>query len=161
MLGDPTRRMPVIVAAQPLRPSALWSDRLGQAMRQSVGAASLYALTGTEAVDAFRAAIEEYHRVAPGAVRTFLSEVDPAWPKDASRHRFLTVARMSDPRDGAWLGIARTVQRLSAETPLPEALPGQACVEVFPEVGCEVECFVPGIVVQQTHPWGLRVSAVL
>ncbi|MEW1547973.1 hypothetical protein [Streptomyces tsukubensis] len=122
VLCDPTRRMPVIVAAQPRRPSALWSDRLGKAMRQSAGSATLYELTDTEADDTFRAAIGEYHRVAPGAVRTFLSEVDPAWPKDASRHRFLTVARMSDPRDKVWLGIARTVQRLSTETPLPEAL---------------------------------------
>ncbi|MFE5730364.1 hypothetical protein ACFQ7A_05545 [Streptomyces sp. NPDC056528] len=122
VLCDPTRRMPVIVAAQPLRPNSLWSNRLGQAMRQCAGAASLYVLTDTEAVDAFRAAIGEYHRVAPGAVRTFLSEVDPAWPKDASRHRFLSVARMSDPQDGAWFGVARNVQRLSTETPLPEAL---------------------------------------
>ncbi|OLO32508.1 hypothetical protein PZ61_0219680 [Streptomyces sp. MNU77] len=122
VLCDPTRRMPVIVAARPLRPNTLWSKRLGQAMRQCAGAASLYVLADTEAVDAFRAAIGEYHRVAPGAVRTFLTEVDPAWSKDASRHRFLTMARMSDPQDRAWFGLARTVQRLSTEAPLPEAL---------------------------------------
>ncbi|WP_328311462.1 hypothetical protein OG432_15125 [Streptomyces sp. NBC_00442] len=122
VLCDPSRRMPVIVAAQPLRPNALWSTRLRQAMLQCAGAASLYALADTEAVDAFREAIGEYHRVAPGAVRTFLTEVDPAWPKDASRHRFLTVARMSDTQDRAWFGLARTVQRLSTEAPVPEAL---------------------------------------
>ncbi|WP_030221279.1 coiled-coil domain-containing protein [Streptomyces bikiniensis] len=122
VLCDPTRRMPVIVAAQPLRPNTLWSKRLDQAMQQCAGAASLYLLADIEAVDAFRAAIGEYHRVAPGAIRTFLTEVDPAWPKDASRHRFLTVARMSDPQDRAYFGLARTVQRLSTEAPLPEAL---------------------------------------
>lgn len=39
--------------------------------------------------------------------------------------------------------------------------PGQASVEVLPKVAREVECLVPGIVVQQTHPCGLRMSAVL
>ncbi|MDX2679396.1 hypothetical protein [Streptomyces soliscabiei] len=122
VLCDPTRRLPVIVAAQPLRPNQLWSERMGRAMPLCAGAASLYVLADTEAVDAFRTAIGEYYRVAPGSVRTFLTEVDPAWAKDASRHRFLAMARMSDPQDKAWFGLARTVQRLSTEAPLPEAL---------------------------------------
>ncbi|MFF6862372.1 hypothetical protein [Streptomyces ardesiacus] len=122
VLCDPARHMPVIVAARPLRPDPLWSERMAKAMRDCAGAAALYLLVDTEAVDAFRAAIGEYHRVAPGAVRTFLTEVDPAWPKDAPRHRFLTVAHMSDSQDHAWRGLARTVQRLSTEAPLPDAL---------------------------------------
>lgn len=122
VLCDPTRRMPVLVAAKPLRADPLWSDRMRRAMPQCAGAAGMYLLTDTEAVDAFRATIGENHRVAPGAVRTFLTEVDPAWPKDASRHRFMTMARMSDPQDHAWRGLARTVQRLSTEAPLPDAL---------------------------------------
>ncbi|MFJ4376748.1 hypothetical protein ACIP28_00730 [Streptomyces albidoflavus] len=122
VLCDPARHMPVIVAARPIRPDPLWSERMAKALRDCAGAAALYLLVDTEAVDAFRAAIGEYHRVAPGAVRTFLTEVDPAWPKDASRHRFLTVARMSDSQDHAWRGLARTVQRLSTEAPLPDAL---------------------------------------
>ncbi|MDN3053640.1 hypothetical protein PH213_03590 [Streptomyces sp. SRF1] len=122
VLCDPARHMPVIVAARPIRPDPLWSERMAKAMRDCAGAAALYLLVDTEAVDAFRAAIGEYHRVAPGAVRTFLTEVDPAWPKDASRHRFLTVARMSDSQDHAWRGLARTVQRISTEAPLPDAL---------------------------------------
>ncbi|MDH6608304.1 hypothetical protein M2164_003939 [Streptomyces sp. SAI-208] len=122
VLCDPTRRMPVIVAARPLRANSLWSQRLGKAMPRCAGAASLYLLEDTEAVDAFRDAIGEYHRVAPGAVRTFLTDVDPAWPKDASRHRFLTMARMSDPQDRAWFGLVRTAERLSTEASLPEAL---------------------------------------
>jgi hypothetical protein len=122
VLCDPARRMPVIVAARPLRPDPVWSQRMAKAMPQCAGAASLYLLADTEVVDAFREAIGENHRVAPGAVRTFLTDVDPAWPKDASRHRFLTMARMSDSQDRAWYGLARTVQRLSTEAPLPEAL---------------------------------------
>lgn len=122
ILCDPDRRMPVIVAAEPLRPHPVWSDRIKQSMWQCAGSASLFILANVGTVDALRAAIGEYHRVAPGAVRTFLPEVDPAWPKDAARHRFLTMARMSDPQDGAWKSLARTVQRYSTEIPLPEAL---------------------------------------
>ncbi|MGW2026681.1 hypothetical protein [Streptomyces decoyicus] len=122
VLCDPARRLPVLVAAKPLRADRLWPDRMKRAMPQCAGAAGMYLLSDTEAVDAFREAIGENHRVAPGAVRTFLTEVDPAWPKDASRHRFITMARMSDPHDQAWRGLARTVQRLSTEAPLPDAL---------------------------------------
>ncbi|MFG2692967.1 hypothetical protein [Kitasatospora sp. NPDC048407] len=122
VLCDPARCLPAIVAARPLRSDPLWSQRMSQAMPQCAGAASLYLLEDTNAVDAFRAAIGEHHRVAPGSIRTFLTEVDPAWPKDASRHRFLTIARMSDPQDRAWFGLARSVQRLSTEAPLPDAL---------------------------------------
>ncbi|WP_328623751.1 hypothetical protein OHA88_43695 [Streptomyces sp. NBC_00353] len=124
VLCDPIRRRPVIVAAKPLYPDQLWTERMGIAMPLCAGAASLYLLADTEAVEAFRAVIGEYHRVAPGSVRTFLTEVDPAWPKDASRHRFLTMARMSDPQDSAWRGLPRAVHRLSTEVPLPEALRG-------------------------------------
>ncbi|MFE9412626.1 hypothetical protein ACFYN0_28115 [Streptomyces sp. NPDC006704] len=122
VLCDPARRKPVIVAARPVRRDLVWSERMRKAMPHCAGAASLYLLEDTFAVDRFRDAIGEYHRVAPGAVRTYLTEVDPAWSKDASRHRFLTVARMSDPHDRAWLGLTRTVQRLSTEAPLPEVL---------------------------------------
>lgn len=131
VLCDPARRMPVIIAARPVRSDPVWSDRMRKAMPQCAGAASLYLLEDTDAVDAFRESIGEYHRVAPGAVRTFLTEVDPAWPQDGPRHRFLTMARMSDPRDGAWFGLARTVQRISTETTLPEALRSLS----FPDAG--------------------------
>lgn len=122
VLCDPDRRMPTIVAARPLLPDALWSDRLKRAMAQCAGAASLYLLDDIETVNAFRAMIGEDHRVGPGAVRTFLTEVDPAWAKDASRHRFLSMARMTDPYDQAWRSLAHTVQRLSTEAPLPDVL---------------------------------------
>ncbi|WP_329024361.1 hypothetical protein [Streptomyces sp. NBC_00690] len=131
VLCDPARRMPMIVAARPVRSDSVWSDRMRRAMTQCAGAASLYLLEDTVAVDAFRDSIGEYHRVAPGSVRTFLPQVDPAWPQDGPRHRFLTMARMSDPKDGAWFGLARTVQRISTEAALPEALRSLS----FPDAG--------------------------
>ncbi|MEU8058777.1 hypothetical protein [Microbispora bryophytorum] len=131
VLCDPTRRMPVIVAARPVRTDLVWSERMRRTTPHCAGAASLYLLEDTDAVDAFREMIGEHHRVAPGAVRTFLTGVDPAWPKDGPRHRFLTMARMSDPTDGAWFGLARTVQRISTEAVLPEALRSLS----FPDAG--------------------------
>ncbi|MEV4741672.1 hypothetical protein [Streptomyces sp. NPDC049555] len=125
------RRLPVVVAARPVRPDAVWSDRMRQVLPQCAGAAALYLLEDLDAVDAFRKAIGDDHRVAPGAVRTFLTDVDPAWPQDAPRHRFLTMARLSDHSDRAWYGIASTVQRLSTEAPLPAALRGLS----FPDLG--------------------------
>ncbi len=122
ILCDPARRLPTIVAARPLAPNALWSERMMQAMPHCAGAASLYLLDDVDAVDSLRQVIGEHHRVAPGAVRTFLPEVDPAWAKDGSRHRYLPMARMSDPNDSAWRTLARTAQRLATEMPLPEAL---------------------------------------
>ncbi|MEU9579496.1 hypothetical protein [Streptomyces chilikensis] len=124
VLCDPGRRLPVVVAAQPERPPAdgLWSERLDRIVRQAAGSASLYLLADLEAVDAFREVMGECHGVSPGAVRTYLRDVDPAWGKDASRHRFVTAARMCDARDRTWFGTVRAVQRLSTEAPLPRPL---------------------------------------
>ncbi|MEY9893540.1 regulator of replication initiation timing [Catenulispora sp. MAP12-49] len=122
VLCDPGRRMPVVLVARPLQPSLEWNRRLQTIERECAGSASLYMLPDIKAVDSFRAAIGEHHRVAPGAVRTYLTEVDPAWRGDAPRHRFLPVARLSDPADQAWRGVYRTVQRLSTGAVMPEAL---------------------------------------
>ncbi|MFJ6384710.1 hypothetical protein ACIQI7_32470 [Kitasatospora sp. NPDC092039] len=122
VLCDPARTLPVVVAARPLQPDPTWSTRMQKAMPHCAGAASLYLLKDADAVDAFRQEIGEHHRVAPGAVRTYLPDVDPAWGPDAARHRFLSFARMSDPTDTSWFGIARRVQQLANEAPVPEPL---------------------------------------
>ncbi|MFB7911959.1 hypothetical protein ACFC1T_36550 [Kitasatospora sp. NPDC056076] len=122
VLCDQQRTLPVIVAARPLRPDALWSTRMRKTMPQCAGAASLYLLRDAAAVDAFREQIGEHHRVAPGAVRTFLPDVDPAWAPDASRHRFLSSARMCNPADSSWFGIARRAHQMASRAPLPPAL---------------------------------------
>ncbi|MEV6680669.1 hypothetical protein AB0N09_27965 [Streptomyces erythrochromogenes] len=122
VLCDPDRRLPAVVAARPVRPDSLWSRRVEKALTESAGSASLFLLDGALAVDALRSAIGEAHRIAPGAVRTFLPEVDPAWPVDGARHRYITAARLHDPGDDAWKGIPRTVHRIAAEQPMPEQL---------------------------------------
>ncbi|MFD7334864.1 hypothetical protein ACFV98_02525 [Streptomyces violascens] len=122
VLCDPARQLPAVVAARPLRPDPLWSERAAQTMQHIAGDASSYLLWDVPAVEAFRAAVGESHRVAPGAVRTFLPEVDPAWAPDTARHRYLANGRWADPADPAWRGVARRVHALCLERQLPEAM---------------------------------------
>ncbi|NJQ07164.1 hypothetical protein [Streptomyces lonarensis] len=122
ILCDPGRRLPAIVAAAPLQPEPLWWERLAAVVDRCAGAASVHLLRDTAAVDAFRAAVGEHHRVAPGAVRTFRTDADPGWPADGARHRYLTVTRLTGAGDRAWLTIAPTVQRIASRAPVPEPL---------------------------------------
>ncbi|MFE0058741.1 hypothetical protein [Streptomyces sp. NPDC059003] len=133
VLCDPERTMPTVVAARPMQPDPLWSDRVAGTMRQLAGDASSYLLWDLAAVDAFREAIGHDHRVGPGVVRTFLPRVDPGWAPDASRHRLLGPTRWSDPSDQAWHGIARRVHALALERPLPRQLSAVA----FPDRAAE------------------------
>ncbi|UQX04604.1 hypothetical protein [Streptomyces sp. RerS4] len=122
VLCDPDRLHPVVVAARTTEPDPLWSQRMRTVMPQCAGSAGLYLLADPKAVDAFRHEIGEHHRVAPGAVRTFLPGTDPAWAPDAARHRFVSPARMRDSSDNAWTTIARAAQRHATQAPIPEIL---------------------------------------
>ncbi|WP_030888374.1 hypothetical protein [Streptomyces sp. NRRL S-1868] len=122
VLCDPDRRLPVVVAARPVRSDPLWSQRVSSAMQQIAGDASSYLLWDLDTVDAFRAAVGEDHRVAPGVVRTYLPGVDPAWAPDAGRHRWLARPRWTDPADQAWRGVVRRVHTLALEQLLPQPL---------------------------------------
>lgn len=122
VLCDPERQMPVVVAARPAQADPLWSKRVAGTMRHVAGDASTYLLWDLPAVDAFREAIGHDHRVGPGAVRTFLPLVDPAWAADASRHRVMGPVRWLDPADQTWRNVARRVHTLALERPLPRGL---------------------------------------
>ncbi|MET8968585.1 hypothetical protein [Streptomyces hydrogenans] len=130
ILCDPDRRLPVVVAARPLQPDPVWSQRLKTMMTKCAGDASLYLLEDAPAVDAFRRTIGAHHGVRPGSVRTFLREVDPAWPADGPRHRLLSGARISTQTDSVYTLVAREVQRHARGAELPEALR----TLVFPDV---------------------------
>lgn len=84
--------------------------------------ASLYLLADPAATDLFRKRVYDHHRVAPGAIRTYLPEVDPAWPADGLRHRVLSYARLSDRADTAWRHIPDAVRRSALQTPIPAPL---------------------------------------
>ncbi|REF00614.1 hypothetical protein DFJ69_6169 [Thermomonospora umbrina] len=122
VLMSPDRRMPVLVAAKPLAHHGTWERRWRDITRGAAGMASLYLLTDLAAVDAFRGLVYEYHRVAPGAVRTFLPEVDPAWRADGHRHRVLSFGRLSDRADHAWSNVVGSVQQMSRSAAVPPSL---------------------------------------
>ncbi|MFE3139703.1 hypothetical protein [Streptomyces scopuliridis] len=122
VLCDPQRQMPAVVAARPTQLDPMWSERVAGTMRQVAGDASMYLLWDLVAVDAFREAIGHDHRVGPGAVRTFLPLVDPAWTQDATRHRIMGPSRWTDPADQTWRGVSRRVHALALERPLPRQL---------------------------------------
>ncbi|MEY9839447.1 hypothetical protein [Streptacidiphilus sp. EB103A] len=121
-LTDPARTLPLLLAAPPLDADPLWQSRVEEVFAASCGAASMFQLADTEAVDAFRRVVFAAHRVAPGALRTFLPVVDPAWPPDASRHRVLSGARLCDPQDRAYKAVPAQVHELACAVPWPAAL---------------------------------------
>lgn len=122
VLCDPRRSMPTVVAARPLQADPLWSERVAGTMRSLAGDASTYLLWDLAAVDVFRSAVGHDHCVGPGAVRTFMPLVDPAWAADAARHRIMGPARWLAPADQTWRGVARRVHALALERPLPRQL---------------------------------------
>ncbi|MFJ9520621.1 hypothetical protein ACIRPK_20510 [Kitasatospora sp. NPDC101801] len=122
VLTHQDRRRPVIVAARPHLESADWTWRTGKIWEGAAGFASLYLLTDAAAITAFRREIGPDHWVAPGAVRTYLPGVDPAWASDGYRHRYLSHQRLSDRRDGAWQHIAGGAQEHTLDSPVPERL---------------------------------------
>ncbi|MFF8382695.1 hypothetical protein ACF053_03460 [Streptomyces kanasensis] len=122
VLCDPDRRLPAVVAARPVQPDEVWTRRMRQLLPKCAGDASLHLLTDADAVVAFREAVGEHYRVAPGAVRTYLQDVDPAWAADAPRHRLLSGARLCDPKDTAYRLIARGVHQQALGTQLPARL---------------------------------------
>ncbi|MFI0020031.1 hypothetical protein [Streptomyces griseus] len=130
VLCDPDRRLPAVVAARPLQPDSVWSRRLGQLMPKCAGDASLYLLADADAAHAFREAVGAHHYVAPGALRTYLPQVDPAWSADAPRHRVLSGARICDPKDQAFRLITRSVHQHALDAQVPARLREL----VFPDV---------------------------
>jgi len=123
-LCDPDRRLPVVVAAaHPDIEFGEWQLVIERAMYYLPGLAGIYLLDPL-ATDTFGAEIGRSHAVWGGAVRTYLTDVDPAVPEEAQRHRVLTAARiLADPGRAAGV-LSILPRRLAAESPLPTALAG-------------------------------------
>lgn len=122
VLCDPDRRLPVVVAsAHPDLEFAEWTRVVWRATHYLPGLASIYLLNPI-ATDEFNEQIGRPHAVWGGAVRTYLTEVDPAVAEDAFRHRVLSGARiLADP--GRAAGILSVLpRRLASEAPLPQPL---------------------------------------
>jgi len=122
VLTHQDRIKPAVVTARPSIANSTWSYRLQKIWDRTAGFSSHYLLTDAAAVSALREEIGDHHWVPPGAVRTFLPEVDPAWPADGFRHRFLTFQRMADRNDHAWRWISAAIHEHSNTSPLPARL---------------------------------------
>lgn len=116
-----TRRLPVVVAAPPLDASfGHWQQVIADVTRDLPGLASVYALQPA-AVPAFNGGIGITHGIVPGAVRTYLPDVDPAISEDAVRHRVLGRRRIESEPGRARRALAALPRRLAASS-----LPTQA-----------------------------------
>jgi len=124
VLCDLDRRLPVVVAStHPGLDFEAWRGVVGRATRYLPGLASIYLLDPL-ATSAFITGIGRSHAVWGGAVRTYLTEVDPAVPEEALRHRVLSGAKiLADPSRASGI-LSALPQRLAAESPLPEPLSG-------------------------------------
>ncbi|GEM_PF-5992499 len=123
VLCDPDRRLPAIVASPcPAEPFESWRRLVEAATRYTVGLASAFLLAPDVVGQFNRRFGGATHRVAGGAIRTFLPVADPADPADAARHRVLSSRRLqSDPGRTAVL-LAVLPREIAVNAPLPPAL---------------------------------------
>jgi hypothetical protein len=114
------RRLPTVVAAPPHgMPFDQWRRLLDEVTRNLPGLASIYLLDPRAAV-AFNAGVGTTHWIGPGAIRTYLTDVDPAVQDDAIRHRVLSWRRVEeDPRRASRL-LAALPRQLAANS-IPRA----------------------------------------
>lgn len=118
---SPNRRLPVVVAAPPVDASfGHWQQVVADITRDLPGLASVYTLQPA-AVELFNDGIGSTHGIGPGAIRTYLSDVDPAVPEDAVRHRVLGRRRIETEPGRARRALAALPRRLAASS-----LPAQA-----------------------------------
>lgn len=98
VLCDLDRRLPVVVAsAHPSLNFEEWRGVITRVTRHLPGLASIYLLDPL-ATDAFIEGVGRSHAIWGGAVRTFLTDVDPAVPEEALRHRVLSSPKiLADP----------------------------------------------------------------
>lgn len=121
-LTDPTRQLPLVLAAEPSNDDPGWEKLLTGVARNLVGIASVFRLE-REAVPAFREAAGDRHDVFPGQIRTYLPDVALGSAEDGRRHRLLTYRRLSDPEfRNADIRISRHPRQHAVTTPQPALL---------------------------------------
>lgn len=121
-LTDPTRELPLVLAAEPPNDNPAWEKLLTGVVRNLVGIASVFRLE-REAVSAFRQIAGDRHDVFPGQIRTYLPDVALGSAEDGRRHRLLTYRRLSDPEfRNADVRISRYPRQHAVTTPQPPLL---------------------------------------
>lgn len=130
-LTDPTRQLPLVLAAEPSNNDPDWERLLTRVARNLVGIASVFRLE-QEAVPAFQDEAGDRHDVFPGQLRTYLPDVALGSAEDGRRHRLLTYRRLSDPTfRNADVRISTYPRQHAVTTPQPALLAEPA----FPGIG--------------------------
>lgn len=120
---DPDRRGLLFVSGMNAElPYDHWYDYVAGLLKESTGLAASYFLDPA-ATTAFREIMGSTHAVAPGTVRTYLPDADPASDMDALRHRILSTERIV--RDSS-----RRLARVLASRAQEEALQAQPPVKM-------------------------------
>lgn len=89
-ITDDRRELAIIVAASvPNIPTPVWKQAIASLTRDAVGCASFFVLE-PDAEAKLNEALGSSHGVPPGALRTFVSDVDLSDRADGRRHRILT-----------------------------------------------------------------------
>lgn len=118
------RRLPMIVAAAPPdQPFADWRDTVDRLTAELCGLASVYVLDPV-AVPVFNDGIGPTHGIESGALRTYLTRVDPAVTDDAIRHRLLSPRRIEQGQCRAGRALVAPLRQLAANSLPPAALRG-------------------------------------
>ena len=117
---DPGRRGTALVAAPiPDVPEPTMIGHVERLTRECVGLAGIYVLDAGAAAK-LEESFAPSHSVPPGAVRTFLPEVDPASAVDARRHRVLLARTIAEQAPGKLAHLLGRANRSRALTlPLP------------------------------------------
>jgi hypothetical protein len=123
---DSSRRLPMVVAAPPHGTDfEAWRQRTGWLMAGLPGVASMYILD-PNAAPVFNSGIGSLW-IGPGAVRTYLPDVDPAIDTETVRHRVLSGRRIEAEPARARKLLAALPRRLaaSAASPMETAAPSR------------------------------------
>lgn len=108
VLCSPDRRGPVFVAgSDESLPLEGWRGHVAGLVEETVGLAATYVLA-PGATRALSTEIGERFGVSPGAIRTYLAEVDPAVDEDARRHRVMSTKSVATRTE-------RSIKRLFAD----------------------------------------------
>ncbi|MFD4115238.1 hypothetical protein ACFWSJ_17425 [Streptomyces niveus] len=131
VLCDPARRLPVFTAVRPPGPADVgWERELDKLARRVCGVASLYVLDA-EAASVFNHALT-FHRVGPGSIRTYASQVDPASVADAGRHRVMSYRRLKNEPGAAYRILTRNGHAPAVRSSLPRTLSADAFPDIDP-----------------------------
>jgi hypothetical protein len=110
------RRLPTVIAASSTDIEfAQWQEAVDRVTRDLPGLASICLLNPAVGV-AFNDGIGSTHWIGPGAIRTYLTEVDPAVTEDAVRHRVPGRRRIEDEPHRARRALAALPRQLAVNS---------------------------------------------